>query len=240
MIVNAIIQARLGSTRFPGKVLERFGEDQTVLDAVIVAVNQARGLDKIIVAIPNNEKGLESALKRWGDFDFRIKIFLGHPTDLTQRFLDCIAKYPCDAFIRVCADSPVLDPALISDVADRLRSGVEAYSNLGDNVPDGQHVEGLTADFFYQVATGSKGVEREHCVAAMYRSPFKDLAGVHIVDNLPYFNWPKMTVDYPEDLVVLRKAAALADRPIVDIGWREWAQLIRRVDADGDERRQAT
>ena len=107
--VVAIIQARMGSTRLPGKMgMNLCG--MPVIDWVLNRTKLAQGLDEIVLATSRKEEDdfLEDAGKRNG-----VVVFRGHETDVLRRFADAGNLKKADIVVRICGDRPLIDPSLV-------------------------------------------------------------------------------------------------------------------------------
>ena len=107
----AIIQARVNSKRFPEKVLNKIN-DHTVLEQVINQVNAVFPRNKIIVATSKGKKDLKicQICKRKG-----VRYFRGDLNNVAKRFYSILKKSNSKSFIRICADSPFIDPILVKN-----------------------------------------------------------------------------------------------------------------------------
>lgn len=152
MTVNCIVQARMGSTRLPGKVMMEVN-GKPLIGYLIDRLEQCKNINRIIVAIP--ERDMDSPLGRY--LQTRdVGISLGSEDDVAQRFSVALKDYPCDAFVRVCADSPLLAPAVV----DAAASGFGWYYHVGA-YPSGQ-AEGFDTQTFLNAVPLMRGNEREH------------------------------------------------------------------------------
>ena len=106
----AIIQARVSSKRFPGKVLKKINEI-TILERVIYQVKGAFNSKNIIVATSTRKKDLAicKICKKMG-----IKYYKGDLNNVAKRYYKILNKFKTNSFLRVCADSPFIDPILIN------------------------------------------------------------------------------------------------------------------------------
>ncbi len=114
MRVTAIIQARLGSTRLPGKVLLPLAGKPVILH-VYERIKQCINIDKIIVATStsNGDKAIVRLFE-----DFGVPVFRGSEEDPLDRFFHVATKYKLQHIVRIMADCPVVDP----DVVDKIIS----------------------------------------------------------------------------------------------------------------------
>ena len=106
MRIEAIIQARMSSKRLPGKVLEQI-QGKSVLQYLLERIGRCLGLQYTIVATSTDNS--DDPIEEFCD-DFGIECFRGSLENVAERFRDAAKKYKLDAFVRVCSDSPLLDP----------------------------------------------------------------------------------------------------------------------------------
>lgn len=103
-----IIQARLGSTRLPGKVLRRFS-GRTILDVMVETIQSVSEYPLVIATgdTPDNDP-----IRLWGETN-SIQVFSGSETDVLERFIHCARKNQFTHLVRICADNPFLDAPLL-------------------------------------------------------------------------------------------------------------------------------
>ena len=120
MIVNMIIQARMGSTRCPGKVMRDIG-GKPMIGYLLDEMERCNAIDRIVVAIPEEDDDsilFEYLKKR----PVRFCAPRGVATDdVAGRFVTCLKVWQCDAFVRVCADSLMLNHDLIDWAVVRFK-----------------------------------------------------------------------------------------------------------------------
>ena len=153
MIANCIVQARMGSTRLPGKVMRRVA-GKPLIGYLIDSLLECKNIDKTIYAIPEKDKS--SALGEYLGVR-HVTIVLGPEDDVAARFRIALEKYPCDMFVRVCADSPLLEPGTV-DEATFLWDN--PYYHVG-SIP-GNQAEGFETKAFLKAEPDMDGEEREH------------------------------------------------------------------------------
>ena len=105
MNIGIIIQARMGSTRLPGKVLMPFYEGKTLLETILENLHKVENA-KVIVATSNNENNdqLEAFLKSKNELVFR-----GSENDVLDRFINAAEANDVDGIVRICSDNPFID-----------------------------------------------------------------------------------------------------------------------------------
>ncbi len=199
MSTIAVIQARLGSSRMPRKALAELA-GKTVIEHVVERVGQIRGVDDYVLAVPNGEiRELSYCHHVWAP--------PVPENDVLARFATCINEFPeCDTVVRVTGDCPMLEP----DVCDHL---IENWRGLGFceygwvNTHDGGWPDGLDCEIFtrellmqaHQQATDPD--DRQHVTSWMRRN-----ATVYsLPPDLKYRDWPKVSIDTPEDLERVRE-----------------------------------
>lgn len=211
MKIIAIVQARMKSTRLLGKVMLPV-RGKPLIGYLLDRLECVRGLDRIVVAIPKCD--YDSSLARYVK-ERQHTLFSGcAENDLVSRFLGVIDATGCDAFIRICADSPLIDPELVEHAVISLRAGQGFCSNVGlKYVSPGQSVEGCSTDVYREIARLCKQEDREHAgFPAIYRETQSR----------------SLLVDTPDDFERVRKTIEAMDRPHTDYGWHECSNLLVR------------
>jgi spore coat polysaccharide biosynthesis protein SpsF len=207
----AIIQARMGSTRLPGKVLlPLVGE--TVLGRVVRAAQSSERLDEVVVATSTDsgDDAIAEECERIGAPCVR-----GSEDDVLSRYVDALDAHPSDGVMRLTADCPLLDPQIVSAVADIWRSGAAGdylATGLVRTLPRGLDVEILRADVLRAVDKVATGAHRTHVTSWIYTHP--DDFRVLGVDFLPARDHLRLTLDTPEDW-------ALVERVVDEFGRRQ-------------------
>ena len=138
----AIVIARIGSTRLPGKVLRTLGH-RSVLGLVVSAAKAAPGVDEVVVAtsdLPNDK-----AIENWCETN-DVKCFRGSESDVLSRFYGAAEKFGADVAIRITGDCCFIDPAVIGAVVRLQKStGCDYASNVEPRTwPDGLDCEAIT------------------------------------------------------------------------------------------------
>ena len=222
MRINAIIQARAGSTRLPAKVLADLG-GHTILEWVVRAARAAGRIDEVVVA--TSTAAGDDVVADLAD-SLGVAVVRGSEDDVLSRFVAALDAHPCDAVVRLTADCPLLDPTLIDAVV-----GAWAAAPLHDYVstilvrclPRGLDVELVTADVLRAVDRMATGHDRVHVTSAVYADPtaFR-LLGLCVT---PPANDLRVTLDTPADLVLLR--ALVAGLPDAPPSWRDLVAILR-------------
>ena len=198
----AILQARMSSSRLPGKVMLQIN-GQPMIYRQIERIRQASAIDEIIVATStdSSDDSLAEFLQNRG-----IAVFRGSLDDVLSRFLEIVNDMRPTAIVRLTGDCPLVMPELIDImVAKFYESDTDYLSNtLEPTYPDGLDVEVMKASALRELtAFELTAAEKEHVTLGIYRRPsifiLKNFLGD---EDLSQNRW---TVDYHEDLVFVRK-----------------------------------
>ncbi len=205
--VVAVIQARMSSTRLPGKVLAPIAGQPMVL-RVLTRAARIPGVDAAVLATSDDpsDDHLAAAVVAAG-----WRVHRGPLEDVRARFLMAIAAEGADAAVRITADCPLICPEVSGRVVAVLRGGgLDYVSNvLHRTWPRGLDTEAFTAAALAGAAAISDlPRDREHVTTALWMHPGRvRLCGVH--DGIDRSAW-RWTVDTPEDLDLVRRLVAAA------------------------------
>lgn len=152
----AIAQARMGSTRFPGKVLKPLG-GRPVLDWVVNALRAAKLVDEVIIATSTLDA--DDIIEGWC-LGKNVICFRGSESDVLDRFYQCAKMYEADIVLRLTCDCPYLDPNVVDQVIALRAMTNAAYCSNNDppTWPDGLDTECFT---FEALETAWKEATRE-------------------------------------------------------------------------------
>ncbi|HME41961.1 MAG TPA: glycosyltransferase family protein [Syntrophorhabdales bacterium] len=205
-MILCVIQVRMSSSRLPGKALLSV-LDRPLLSWVINRVRLARTLDRIVVAttLEADDDAIVSLCRQEA-----VECFRGSKDDVVDRFYQCAAPYSPLGVLRITADCPLIDPGIIDMVVGRFLSAggsLDLVSNDGDTYPDGLDA-GIYSfralEKIYREA--SLPSDREHITPYIWNHP--ELFSIEVIpcsENLSRF---RLTVDYEEDLELVRKVYA--------------------------------
>lgn len=204
-MVNDIIivtQARIGSSRFPEKVLKPLGYS-TLLGIHLERLKKSKRKTKIIVATTFEEKSNE-IINIANKLD--IDVFQGSTDDVLDRFYKAVKQYNPKLVVRVTSDCPLIDPLLIDSVIEMVENNNLDYGSnvLIEAFPDGQDVEVFTFKALEIAWKDAKlSSEREHVTPYIRNnSDFKGngkFKALNFNSDINY-NHVRMTVDEPSDL----------------------------------------
>jgi spore coat polysaccharide biosynthesis protein SpsF len=193
----AILQARLTSRRFPGKVLKDINGEPMIIRQ-LNRVRNSKLLEQIIVAtsINSSDDELVGVLEK-----HNIKYFRGDLDDVASRFVAIINELSPSMVIRLTADCPLIDPNIIDLVIQKhLESGAEYTSNtLNPTFPDGLDVECFDPKILLKLyGENPTSIECEHVTYGLYtRTNFCKKYSVEQIVDYSKLRW---TVDIPDDL----------------------------------------
>lgn len=219
--VVAVVQARLGSTRFPKKVLQPI-QGVPLLGVLLERLQHSQEIHKIVVATTDKQHDdpLASYVKTLG-----VDVVRGSEDDVLARYAKAMHQHPADCYVRITGDCPLIDPALVDRVIERYKQGGFDYVNNIDppTYPDGLDIEVFSASALQlSLEQAKSNYEREHVTPYLRTSSaIKRSFVVHEAD-LSHYRW---TVDEPEDFQVITKVFE-AFYPRKDFSWYEVLELM--------------
>ncbi|WP_336246401.1 glycosyltransferase family protein [Sporosarcina cyprini] len=199
----AIIQARMTSTRLPGKVM-RAVMGKPLLEYQLEQVSQSRFIDQIVVATTRNSIDdiiVEQCNK------LNIPTYRGSEDDVLARYFEAAERYKADIVVRLTSDCPLIDPEIIDQVISeyvRVKGKVDYISNtLKRTFPRGMDTEVFT---FKALKTANEKAiltrDREHVSSYLYSHPDKfRLAGIESTEDYSKY---RLTVDTIEDFNLIQ------------------------------------
>jgi len=195
----AIVQARMGSQRLPGKVMRKI-ENRPTIDYLLERLEQANCIDKTVVAIPDNKDNdiLYQYLQARG-----CEVFRGDEEDVLARYYYAALKYNPKAIVRITADCPLLDPKVIDEVIQfYLENNFDYVSNIHPRTyPDGLDIEIFSFAALkktWEVATLPE--EREHVTPFIVNSGKFMMGNVACDQSLGEERW---TLDTEDDFKLI-------------------------------------
>ena len=219
----ALIQARMGSSRFPGKVLEDVA-GHPMLWHVVHRLRKAKLIDKVVVA--TTDRPVDDPIVDFCQED-GLACFRGDERDVLDRFYQAARVHHADVVIRITADCPLIDPAVVDRVVERFQQGDCDYAS---NASPYTYPDGLDTEVFSFAALerawrdASKPSEREHVTPYLRTETFRN---ANVRSDVPVspaqYRW---TVDHPADLIFVRKVYEAFSQN-EDFGFREVFQLLK-------------
>jgi spore coat polysaccharide biosynthesis protein SpsF len=231
----AIIQARTGSTRLPGKVLLPL-LGRPILSRVVERTARASRVDEVVVATtidPADDAIVElAAAEGWA-------VERGSETDLLDRYVRAARAHDAEVVVRITSDCPLVDPAVVDQTIEAFVDGAADYASSSlepRTFPRGLDVEVVAREALERAwREDADPAWREHATPYLYRHPERfHLVRVSAPDDQSDHRW---TVDTPEDYELVRRIYEALGRD--DFGWREalavveahpdWTDLNRHV-----------
>jgi len=212
----AIVQARMGSTRFPGKVLKELPGGQSLIGFLLARLSKSTAVDKIVVATTDREidDRFAEAVRKLG-----YEVYRGSEGDVLDRYYQAALLHNPEVVVRITGDCPLVDPLLVTQVITKLADQHAEYASNTNppTFPDGLDVEAFTFRALERTWKESKTpYQREH-VTPYLREPgnFKTSNVANDTDE----SSGRWTVDDPADFEVISGVVAHFGSRI-DFGWR--------------------
>lgn len=226
MKILLITQARLGSSRFPNKILKLI-HSKSLLEIHLNRLKKSKKVSNFLVA-STFEDGIDivEKISKKAGFDF----FKGSTTNVLDRFYQSSLKYNADYIVRVTSDCPLIDSNLIDQVIDfTLQNRLDYGSNvLEETFPDGQDVEVFKKKALKQAwELSENNHELEHVTPYIKTNSTYLGQNKFTSDNFlseKNYNDIRMTVDQEEDLNAIK---ILVNTLGVNKSWEEYASYIK-------------
>jgi len=223
--VVAIIQARMGSTRLPGKVLKDLC-GQSMLARVVTRVRAARSIDEVLVATTNlpGDDVIVSECRRCG-----VAVSRGDQEDVLDRYYRAAELVRADVIVRITADCPLIDPEVTDKTIRAFLGGNPDYASnvVVRTYPRGLDTEVMSLSALARVWTEArKAYEREHVTPYLLDHP-SEFVLLSVTGDRDY-SGHRWTVDTPEDFEFVQ---AVYDQLGTDsvFSWRDVLDLLHRV-----------
>lgn len=205
MRTAVVIQARMGSTRLPGKVLAPVGA-RPMIEQVIERAARIKGADEVVVAVSDlaEDADLAKAAAATG-----ARVVRGPAYDVLARYIVVIEAVNPDAVVRVTSDCPLLSPSVSSAVLAAFAEDDADYASntLERTWPRGLDTEVVATEALVTAAReATSPVDREHVTPFIWRQPTR--FRLRSVTTSPDRSDLRLTVDTPEDLELVRRVYA--------------------------------
>lgn len=202
MNVVAIVQARVGSTRLPGKVFELVS-GKPLIWHIFERLKCSQKINNLVLATTTNEK--DDKLAEWAEQN-KFDCFRGSESDVLSRYYHCAKEFNADIVVRITADDPFKDHRIIDKAINFLiKDNLDfVCNNNPPSYPEGMDVEVFTFNALEQSFNESKDpFEREHVTQYIHRN--KDIFAIQNLKydhDLSYLRW---TIDTLSDLQMTRE-----------------------------------
>jgi len=199
-----IIQARMGSTRLPGKVMKDL-LGKTVLAHDIARVKQAKMVDAIIIAtsVAAADDAIAAEAMRCG-----VKVFRGSEADVLSRYYLAATENGAETIVRITSDCPLIDPKVIDDILVSFKDGnYDILTNAGSDLSERTYPRGLDAEVFSYEAlqkaynNAKETYQREHVTPYIYENAQHIFHYKNEVD----YSQHRWTLDTEEDWMLIQK-----------------------------------
>jgi spore coat polysaccharide biosynthesis protein SpsF len=222
--VTLVIQARMGSTRLPGKMLLPLHQNKSLLHWLLARIKSSKMVEHIVVATSNLEedRAIVEACENEG-----ISCIVGSDWDVLSRFYDAASSFPSDIVVRVCGDSPLINGEIIDFVVEQLLSRKVDYFSNG-NEPPHYAEDGFCAEAFYMsdlkeaFENAEWMSEREHVTPYIKKNKNLRHAWQQFSNDYHY----KLSVDTPDDFKKVQWIFEHLHRPESD-GMQRILEIIR-------------
>jgi spore coat polysaccharide biosynthesis protein SpsF len=211
-----VVQARMGSTRLPGKVLADVA-GRPLVAHVLDRAQRIRGAVEVALAIPDLAE--DDPLARAGAA-LGVRVVRGSSDDVLDRYLAAAEATRADAVVRVTGDCPLLSPAVASDVLEAFPGADYASNTLERTFPRGLDTEVISVGALRVAGReATSAAEREHVTPFIWRRPERfALRSVRSAVDRSALRW---TVDTPEDLELVRAIHAE-----LGPGWFDMPEIV--------------
>jgi len=223
MKIIAVIQARMGSSRLPGKVLLKLA-GKPVIEHVILRTKMSSLVDEVWLATTVNQK--DDKLAEYAEKN-NIRYFRGSEEDVLDRFYQVARMAGANIIVRITGDCPLIDGQLINDVINCIKGNdYDFVTNcVPATYPDGLDVEAVTFKTLEKVWREAKWAsEREHAFSYIIRN--KGSFKIGILENDIDYSGYRVTLDYPEDLRFLSLIIGQCEAENKFCGFKEITEII--------------
>jgi len=202
--VMAVVQARTGSTRLPGKIMKKVN-GITILEYVIKRLKLCKKLDKIIIATTDKKK--DDIIEKFA-IDNNIDYYRGSENDVLDRYMQTAKRYEIGNIVRITSDCPLIDPEIVDHIVEQhLKSKADFTSNvIRRTYPKGLDVEVIKYSALSKAhKEATKKYDREHVMPYIWGNPNKfKLLNIQAPPNLTRPDI-RITLDTQEDFNIIEK-----------------------------------
>lgn len=210
-MINIIVQARMGSTRLPGKIMMKV-KDKPLLSYLVKQISHSIKYDNLIIATTNLESDEE--IVNFCNLN-NIEIFRGSENDVLDRYYKCAKKYDSDIIVRITSDCPLIDPTLIDEcISEFQKNHFDYFSNINKKInekwiydlsgyPLGFGVEVFTFNTLKTTWENAKNnFDREHVTQFILDNP--RLFHIGNMENAYDYSNLRLAVDYQVDFDLIK------------------------------------
>lgn len=210
-----VIQARMGSTRLPGKAMIPLDGKPAIVHEVDRAA-RVDGIDRGDVVVATSDSPSDDVLE-YTVRNVGATVFRGSEEDVLGRIASAVADRDADIAVRMCGDNTLITPQLLTTLKQRVRDGECSYatSKYRHTFPIGHNADAFTSDVIADAAdTADTDHHREH-VAQFFKDNWTDIDAVNVtadevfetefIESVPSFRQLRLTLDEAKDYRVLSK-----------------------------------
>lgn len=204
MTTAMVVQARMGSSRLPGKILKSI-LGRPMLSFQLERLRRVRRANILVIA--TTDRSGDDVLATFCSKE-RVAFVRGSEDDVLSRYHDALERFPARTVVRVTSDCPLIDPAVIDEAIaafDAAAGRCDYLSNmLHPTYPYGMSVEVMSAQALREAHREARHpAEREHVTPFIYWHPERyKLKSLTMEPNLSHHRW---TVDTPEDFELVSR-----------------------------------
>tara|TARA_B000000460_G_C21403024_1_gene343214 strand:+ start:98 stop:778 length:681 start_codon:yes stop_codon:yes gene_type:complete len=195
----------MGSTRLPGKTMEKITKDKRVIDFVVEQLKFSKIIEKIIVAIPDS---IEDDVTYNHLLSKKIQTYRGSLKNVLDRYYQCAKNISSSVIVRVTADCPLIDPEIVDKVITKfIKNKFDYVSNTHPRTfPYGTETEVFSFNALEKAWNETRNdFDREHVTPYFYKNPNKFSIG-NVIQEKDQSNY-RWTIDYNEDLELVKYIA---------------------------------
>jgi spore coat polysaccharide biosynthesis protein SpsF len=203
MAIGIVVQARMGSSRLPGKVLA----DLAGKPAIVRMLDRLKRVSgKLPIILATSVLAIDDPLVDVVRREACVAVWRGAETDVLRRYAEAARHFDLDPIVRVTGDCPLIEPAVITRVLDAFRQGAFDYADnlMPRTYPHGYDVQ-IVSRRALEIADkeAEAPAEREHVLPFVNSQPGR-FAATHVVSEDSPCTDIRITLDYPEDLTLIR------------------------------------
>ncbi len=222
MKIVAVVQARMGSSRFPGKVMKKI-KNEPLIGLLLKRLKLSKKITNIVVATSNNKNNIPliEYLK-----DNKYDFFQGSENDVLDRYAKAANSFSADIILRITGDCPLIDPHMIDETIEIfLKKKFDYLTNTNPpSFPDGLDIEIMNLHELNTANQESKNrFDREHVTPFIKRKKNIKIFNYKNSENLSNLRW---TVDEVEDFEVVENIFNHFF-PRIDFSWKEVFNLYK-------------